>query len=903
MVDTTETAIYKLGYDVGDDSRKVDALRESVQKLVDTTEKSVASEEKVTAARRTTEAGLDRLLGKLDPNIRKQQELQKVQEQLARFADEGVGSEQKRAAALDLANKKYGEGTEAASGFGKILQWLGGQHKAAGADADDHGRRTNAIKDAMNLLKPAAEAAGTSIANLGPFAAAARLGMVGLGAAITGSVIIALIDAADKARVLRSTLDALTGNREGGAAAFGGLKQSAESAGVSVNTLKGAYQELLLVQDEQNRKRGVVFAPGAETAVKQINSLTEALALAGKAGLLTEQQIAQGSNIIAQSLAQNGILTGDSFMQLMRTVPELGRAIMAAMGEGSGSVSRFRDRLNEGDVSLGKLSDGFDRLIPKLREVNKETPATLAQGWDSLKTQIEDTTAALSKGLGVEGLTRNFTSGLRLLTNDTGTFFSELADMVGAGAMKIVEAEITIFSKGPAVLAGELAKASSMIATWVANSLAQIAQVGMAAVSRAGGGPVSGGVSGGYDFTLPPDLQYGGGSGGGGFVTAPYTGDYGGEFSGGFASGLDSIIPPGYPNDSYPVRMNVESGERLIVVPRNQTLSDFVGGRNPINLGRLAGGINLDVGPGGSTMAGPNIDAAITQQGSRLLDLGASYQDLLGKLGVTFDDWRQTISGAGNDDIPDVIRQGNIQIITSESMSSTKIINAINQSSAAQVGAMNALAAHVSSSAASISAAGSASFGVAAGSSYGSAPIPGVYNIGRVSSGGGAMGGAKNTDDWGFSSRGDYGQMPPVAAQRAPGSSLSTWASPTTSSGGPGYFGALPPTQGYDTGGFNADDFYGGEFYGAYAAGGRFMIGGDGGVDTTPVRFNGTRGEIVTISPPGRSSSPGGQPGRVTNIYQTVQVSYHVDMTQAGLSPAQIADQTRIATQRAIASA
>jgi len=33
-----------------------------------------------------------------------------------------------------------------------------------------------------------------------------------------------------------------------------------------------------------------------------------------------------------------------------------------------------------------------------------------------------------------------------------------------------------------------------------------------------------------------------------------------------YAQGVDMIVPPGYPNDSYP--MNVQSGERVIVIPR-----------------------------------------------------------------------------------------------------------------------------------------------------------------------------------------------------------------------------------------------------------------------------------------------------------------------------------------------
>ena len=39
--------------------------------------------------------------------------------------------------------------------------------------------------------------------------------------------------------------------------------------------------------------------------------------------------------------------------------------------------------------------------------------------------------------------------------------------------------------------------------------------------------------------------------------------------------GADFIVPPGYPNDSYPMR--VQSGEHVIVIPRGETQSNPAG--------------------------------------------------------------------------------------------------------------------------------------------------------------------------------------------------------------------------------------------------------------------------------------------------------------------------------------
>lgn len=107
MADTVETAVYKLGYETGDSKTKVDALNASVGGLVATTEKSAESQEKVTRATRTTTDGMEKMLGRLDPLIRAQQQLQRTLEQINRLQDEGIGTTTQLARATELAEEKY----------------------------------------------------------------------------------------------------------------------------------------------------------------------------------------------------------------------------------------------------------------------------------------------------------------------------------------------------------------------------------------------------------------------------------------------------------------------------------------------------------------------------------------------------------------------------------------------------------------------------------------------------------------------------------------------------------------------------------------------------------------------------------------------------------------------------
>lgn len=93
--------------------------------------------------------------------------------------------------------------------------------------------------------------------------------------------------------------------------------------------------------------------------------------------------------------------------------------------------------------------------------------------------------------------------------------------------------------------------------------------------------------------------------------------------------------------------------------------------------------------------------------------------------------------------------------------------------------------------------------------------------------------------------------------------------SPYSSGGLSSYGNGLVGGQGSAIGsGYSSNaEGYGGPVWG-YANGGKFTVGGDGGIDTTSVRFNATRGEVVTIAPAsakdGNSSATSAQPREVT---------------------------------------
>lgn len=122
---------------------------------------------------------------------------------------------------------------------------------------------------------------------------------------------------------------------------------------------------------------------------------------------------------------------------------------------------------------------------------------------------------------------------------------------------------------------------------------------------------------------------------------------------------------------------------------------------------------------------------------------------------------------------------------------------------------------------------------------------------GGLGSRGGSSGGGDSSS---FGSSGGYNpSSDPFGASGSSGSDLGDYN--FGGFGSPGFpsSGSVdsPPLDFSQMGGSSFDES---GFAGAFAQGGRFTVGGDGGTDTTPVKFLATRGEIVTISRPGIQS-------------------------------------------------
>lgn len=99
MTEVVQKAIYAMGVTGAD---QLDRAAASLDRVA-------VAEEKVTRATRTSEDGLNRLIARLDPRVKAEQQLARAQEAVGRYRAEGIGSEQQHAQVIDLATRRYND--------------------------------------------------------------------------------------------------------------------------------------------------------------------------------------------------------------------------------------------------------------------------------------------------------------------------------------------------------------------------------------------------------------------------------------------------------------------------------------------------------------------------------------------------------------------------------------------------------------------------------------------------------------------------------------------------------------------------------------------------------------------------------------------------------------------------
>lgn len=781
-----------------------------------------------------------------------------------------------------------------------------GATKAFGAEMMTSHQATMAFRDTLHSIDPILRTAGASLGGVGQFAIAARAGIVGLGVALTGSLLVHLQNISDEAKKVQGDLAALGGSNAVGESAFAGLRAAADKTNLSLSTLSGAYGQLLIAQQKFQAAQGIIYAPGAAGATAALDKVIVALGSVGRVANETDATIAKVSNTLATSLATDGKIASAAFQQVVNDSPQMAAAIAKAF-DGS-TIVQFMQKVANGQVTYAKFVEALQRASAELETQSNTTAPNMTRAWNDLTNAIEKAAQALGKDFNLPSALQEVAKFINSLSKDTTTLYDIFQKMSVLNPFALIDYAVAqLFG----TLGGLISRAQEL---W--GWLQKIA-------GGAGGGP-----GGSMQNSLQPELagQNPYSSTGGGVAPADvanfnlfnagYTTSQIGALGGmpqDLAEGTYATVPSGYPDDSYRANLNLTEGERLIVVPKNKTLSDIIGGKRPIDLGRRASGADLGIGPGGSVSSSPIIDAAISPQGGAILSLVDKFSGVFSQVGDTMQDVKSVVSAAGNGKTNDVIRLSAIQTIGAISVSSNTLAQVISMGDSAIVSAISGLgsaisymasARAVSSGGASVSGGSVASSGGGGGGGFRAAPGGGINNendpfgISRVEKAlGYSFAPAPTT-----ASGSTYNQNAPAWVSSAADKAAQAAADKAATSGPPAFArspGLSPTGSAYDPNDYGGSG--GVADYGFAAAGADFVVPGSGGTDTVRLQGRVSPGEHVKITPRADVSGKGSGNSRTSPAIQNVTINLTAkDYASFVKSGSQLGQDARLMLDRAL---
>lgn len=280
----------------------------------------------------------------------------------------------------------------------------------------------------LRALTPVLGQAGIATAGLGQFAWAARGGLLGFAAAITGTVIVALESASDALRHFQLDLSGFGGSQATGTVALAGLRAASDQSNLSLSTLAGSFGQLLLAQQKYQAQQGVVLVPGAASAVDAITKVEKAFGDMGRIADASDATIAKVATTIATSLATSGTLTAQAFNQVIAASPAMAAAIAKAYN--GQTVAQFMQTVASGQVTYAKFIDAIGRAEPALRQQAEQTIPGMTRAWDDLKAAWERYEQSAGSGNTVSAFLQKTAKSLDEVTNGTKTWGETLWDLI-----------------------------------------------------------------------------------------------------------------------------------------------------------------------------------------------------------------------------------------------------------------------------------------------------------------------------------------------------------------------------------------------------------------------------------------------------------------------------------------
>ncbi len=285
------------------------------------------------------------------------------------------------------------------------------------------------LGDLLKILKPALSEAGASIGGLGTFGRLASTSLVGLGAALTGAVIVKLADLEETATKSTRALSDLFGSAAAGEAAFKGLETSAKALHTTTADLLPSIESLTRGLDKfAETQRGFKFvalkredlpaglSQGQEAVTKAVENFFKIL----RAGGLDTAKATEAQKAFFETMRQGGQLTAEALNKLPVGTVEL---LAQALGKGAVTAEQFVAEVAKTPINIDKVAKALAGFTTSAQKAfDDKAVRSYKDAFSDLLTFIED---GLKSATG-KGFADFLTTQIDKFKDDLTAFFRDL---------------------------------------------------------------------------------------------------------------------------------------------------------------------------------------------------------------------------------------------------------------------------------------------------------------------------------------------------------------------------------------------------------------------------------------------------------------------------------------------
>lgn len=333
--------------------------------------------------------------------------------------------------------------------FGNVMVKFGSDTDKATDSVSKHSNSIRGLREGLHVLSPILKTAGQQVGELGAFARVAQGGLIGLAAAITGTVLVALSKMGDSAALAKNSLEELLQSKDLGSKAFDTLDKGARDLGTSTSNLIPVFNAARTALQSLGGNRGFVgvLPPGVAGQVENLSQSVIDLFSVVRRSTGDSQKAQQALVAFFEAVKRDGVVTRDALDQLRKVSPGAVNVIAQAFSLGQVSADDF---LKTVDQNRPKLDDLL-RKLATFKSINpgafNPAPVTaFGAALESLGRRVDDIIKAFTgSDLNQVGATlvAAFQNGLTIIAN----VILDLKNNVVQAFTQIVENARTVWNE------------------------------------------------------------------------------------------------------------------------------------------------------------------------------------------------------------------------------------------------------------------------------------------------------------------------------------------------------------------------------------------------------------------------------------------------------------------------